>query len=73
MTVEEIAAAMGESHGSVVHAIDVLEEGKLLESRVMRDAPFKREVVLTPVGRTVAKKVKEIEELIGWMGREGKE
>ena len=71
MTIKEIATDMGEAHGEVVHAINVLEDGKLLESHIDRGAPYDRDVALTPVGRIVAIKIKEIEELIGWMGREG--
>ncbi|MBM3291854.1 hypothetical protein FJY84_04165 [Candidatus Bathyarchaeota archaeon] len=71
MTIKEIAQSMGEPSAGVVHAIDVLEESKLIQAIVLKDAPYIKEVVLTPVGFTIAEKIKEIEELIGWMGRNG--
>jgi len=71
MTIREIAEKMGESHGSVVHARTPLLESNLIEVRQMKDAPYSEEIVLTPVGRTVATKLKEIEEMIGWIGKGG--
>jgi len=71
MKVEEIALEMSEPHGSVVLAIDELEEAKLIESRNERMAPYNRDITLTCSGRLVAEKLGEIEGIIGWMGRGG--
>ena len=71
MTIREVAEKLGESHGTIVHAIDALLKSDLIESRQRKDAPYEGEVVLTPVGRTVATKLKEIEEIIGWIGKSG--
>ena len=49
----------------------VFARAKFLESRVLRGVPYEREVVLTSVGRTVAEKIKAIEEIIEWMGKNG--
>jgi len=71
MTLEELAAEMGETHGSVVHAIDALQGAKLIESLQSRNAPYGRVVTLTLTGQAVAAKLKEIENLIGWEGGGG--
>lgn len=68
MTVEELAKEMGEQHGSVTHAVDAVRDAGLVAAYVRRGAPYEEEVYLTPVGRTVAEKLKEIENLVGWVG-----
>ncbi|MFA5870238.1 MAG: MarR family transcriptional regulator [Candidatus Bathyarchaeia archaeon] len=70
MTVAEIAAEMGEPHGSVVHAIDAVRDAGLVEAYARRGAPYEEEVYLTPQGRSVAEKLSEIESIIGWGGRD---
>ena len=71
MTVEEIAEALGEPHGSVVHAIDVLRGADLVEAKVRRAEPYTEDVSLTPAGRITAKKLKEIESVLGGVGHGG--
>ncbi|MCX6648256.1 MAG: ArsR family transcriptional regulator [Candidatus Bathyarchaeota archaeon] len=71
MTVEEIAASMGEPHGSVVHSIDALREAGVVEAKTRRGEPYVEDVSLTPAGRIAAGKLKEIESAIGWAGRGG--
>lgn len=71
MTLDEVAAEMGEPRGSVVHAIDALKDGGLVEAYERRGAPYEEEVCLTPQDRFVAEKLKEIESVIGWAGRGG--
>ncbi len=71
MTVAEIAKEMDAQHGSVVHAVDALREGGLVEAYERRGAPYQDEVSLSSQGRTVAEKLKEIEGVIGWLGRGG--
>jgi DNA-binding MarR family transcriptional regulator len=71
MNIEEIAQEMGESHGSVVQAIDDLEIAKLIKSRNERMVPYNRFITITDSGRRVAEKLKEIEDIIGWMGSGG--
>jgi len=71
MTVEEIAEAIGEPQGSVVHAIDVLREADLVEAKARRAEPYIEDVSLTPAGRITAEKLKEIESVIGWTGHGG--
>jgi predicted transcriptional regulator len=69
MSVEEIASEMNEPHGSVVFAIDELEEANLIESHNERMVPYNRDITLTGSGKLVSEKLKEIEGIIGWMGR----
>jgi hypothetical protein len=71
MTLEEISKEMGEQRGSVVHAIDAIRTTGLAAAFERRGAPFEEEVFLTPIGRSVAEKLKEIEELVGWAGLGG--
>ncbi len=71
MTIRDIAEKIGETHGSVMHAITPLLESNLIELIQLKDAPYYEEVILTPIGRTVSSKLKEIEELIGWLGKVG--
>jgi DNA-binding transcriptional ArsR family regulator len=71
MSVEEIAAAMGEPQGSVVHSIDALREGGVVEAKNRPGEPYVEDVSLTPKGRITAKKLREIEKEIGWVGRGG--
>ena len=71
MTVEEIAAEMGEPHGSVVHAIDALRDGDLVEANSLFGEPHTIQVTLTPAGRIAAGKLREIESVIGWTNRGG--
>jgi len=68
MNVEEIADEMGETHGSVVHAIDALEESNLIHSMNERAVPYNRDISLTAPGKRVAEKLSDIEEIIGWRG-----
>jgi DNA-binding transcriptional ArsR family regulator len=68
MTVEELAKEMGEQHGSVTHAVDAVRDAGLVATFTRRGAPYEEDVYLTPVGRTVAEKLKEIEDLVGWTG-----
>ena len=68
MTVEEIARELGEQHGSVTHAVDALRDAGLVAAYTRRGAPYEEEVYLTPIGRTVAEKLRDIEELVGWTG-----
>jgi DNA-binding transcriptional ArsR family regulator len=71
MTLEELSKEMGEQHGSVTHAVDAVREAGLVAAYARRGAPYEEEVYLTPVGRTVAEKLKEIEDLVGWTGQSG--
>lgn len=71
MTLPELAEEMGTQHGSLVHAIDVLREANLLEAYDRRGAPYEDKVFLSPQGRLVAEKLKEIEDIIGWIGKGG--
>ena len=71
MTLTELAGEIGEPHGSVVHAVDALREADLVEAFDRRGAPYEDEVFLSPQGRFVAEKLKEIEDVIGWIGRGG--
>ena len=68
MTLEELAKEMGEQHGSVTHAVDAVREAGLVAAFARRGTPYEEEVYLTPTGRTVAEKLKEIENLVGWTG-----
>lgn len=43
MTVKEIAAELGEPHGSVVHAIDAVRGAGLVEAYARRGAPYRSE------------------------------
>ena len=71
MTLPELAEEMGTQHGSLVYAIDALREADLLEAYDRRSAPYEDEVFLSPQGRFVAEKLKEIEDVIGWIGKGG--
>ena len=71
MTIAEIAASMGEEHGSVVHAIDSLCQADVVEAKTRFGEPHVTDVSLTPAGRITAEKLKEIESVIGWTGRDG--
>jgi DNA-binding MarR family transcriptional regulator len=71
MTVEEIAEAIGEPQGSVVHAIDALSGADLVEAKVRRAEPYIEDVSLTSAGKITAEKLKEIESVIGWVGHGG--
>jgi DNA-binding transcriptional ArsR family regulator len=71
MTLEELSKEMGEQHGSITHAVDSVRAAGLVAAFVRRGAPYEEEVYLTPVGRTVADKLKEIEDLVGWKGQNG--
>jgi len=71
MTVGEIAVEMGEPHGSVVHALDAIREADLVEVKVRRGEPYEEEILLTPAGKIVAEKLKEIESVIGWTASGG--
>ena len=48
---------------------NVVREAGLVVAFVRHGVPYEEEVYLTPVGRTVAEKLKEIEDLVGWAGR----
>lgn len=71
MTLPELAEEIGTPHGSLVHAVDALREADLVEAFDRRGAPYEDEVFLSPQGRFVAEKLKEIEDVIGWIGRGG--
>jgi predicted transcriptional regulator len=71
MTLEELSKEMGEQHGSVTHGVDAVRAADLVAAFVRRGTPYEEEVYLTPVGRSVAEKLKEIEDLVGWTGYEG--
>ena len=71
MTVEKIALTKDEHHGSVVHAIDALKRADLVDTTVKRGEPYVEDISLTPAGRITAEKLKEIESVIGWVGRGG--
>jgi predicted transcriptional regulator len=71
MTLEELSKEMGEQHGSITHAVDTVRAVGLVAAFARRGAPYEEEVYLTPVGRTVAEKLKEIEDLIGWKDQNG--
>ena len=71
MNLEELSKAMVEPRGSIVHAVDALRETGLVAAFERRGEPYEEEVYLTPMGRTVAEKLKEIEELVGWKGLGG--
>ena len=71
MTLEELSKEMGEQHGSITHAVDAIRAAGLVAAFVRRGAPYEEEVYLTPVGRAVADKLKEIEDLVGWKGQNG--
>jgi DNA-binding MarR family transcriptional regulator len=71
MSVEEIATAMGEPQGSVVHSIDALQEGGVVEAKTRLGEPYVEDITLTPKGRVAAEKLREIEKAIGWSGRGG--
>ena len=71
MTLEELAKGIGEQHGSITHAVDSVREAGLVAAFARRGAPYEEEVYLTPMGRTVAEKLKEIEDLVGWAGQGG--
>jgi DNA-binding MarR family transcriptional regulator len=68
MNIKEIADEMGETHGSVVHAIDALAESNLIHSANERAVPYNRDINLTASGKRVAEKLRDIEEIIGWRG-----
>jgi DNA-binding MarR family transcriptional regulator len=68
MSINDVAESIGESHGSIVHAVDALQEARLIDSRPKKDAPYDRELVLTPTGRSVSERLKEIEDMLGWIG-----
>ncbi len=71
MTIAELAKEMDAQHGSVVHAVDALREANIVEAYEHRSAPYEDEVSLSQNGRTVAEKLKEIENVIGWIGHGG--
>ena len=71
MTVKEIADAISEPQGSVVHAIEALRGAGLVEAKVRRVEPYMEDVFLTSAGRITAEKLKEIESVIGWSGHGG--
>jgi hypothetical protein len=65
MTLDELSKEMEDQQGRVVEAIDAVRAAGIVTASPRRDAPYKEEIHLTEVGKTVAKKLKEIEETLG--------
>ena len=64
MTLEELSKEMGDQHMGVSRAIDSVRAAGIVAASPRRDAPYEEEIYLTDVGKIVAEKLKEIEEMV---------